>query len=285
MAELPIQSAGNVIASSAISSTRGVLITANTSTNTKGAWTQLIASTAVQASGLMISILAEQSTATVATVFLVDIGFGAAASESVVIPNLAVSCTAYATLASTGVYSYFFPITVPASTRISARYQGSRSNDNLCYVTVATVGGGTGMLNGSGTVEAWGPDTSVSKLIELDPGGSAGTKGSYSQLIASTARKTREITIAFANPDNDSGGTDQVKKVWSVDIAVGGAGSEQIIIPDIPASRGWSICFSPHVLRLPISIPSGTRVAARCCATTTSTGAPRKIAVAAYGIG
>lgn len=284
MAELPIPPGGTIVASSAISASKGPTVTANTVTNTKGAWTQLIASTAQVGSGLIIHLCAMNATATVPTVLLVDIGFGAAASEVVVIPNLACGLAGYATYNGSGVTSYFFPITIPASTRIAARYQGVLTS-NLLYCSVDVIAGGTGMLNGSGTVEAWGPDTSTSKLIELDAGGVANTKGSYLQLIASTARKASEITIVLANPDNDSTGSDQVAKNFSVDIAIGAAASEIIIVPDLPAVRGWSMYFGQTTFRLPITVPAGTRISARCSATTIVATPRRSIAVAAYGCG
>jgi hypothetical protein len=122
----------------------------------------------------------------------------------------------------------------------------------------------------------------------LDGGGVANTKGSYVQLTASTTRTVKEIFVSLFNPDNDAAGHDQVEKCWAVDVAIGAAGSEKVIVPDIQASRGWSLGFSPAgSLRLPISIPSGTRIAARTsCTSTVSTDAEnRQVGIMMYGCG
>ena len=285
--ELPIPPGGAISSSSAISSTRGTTITANGSANTKGSWTTIISSTTLAGNGLLIQLEGQQPTTSVATCLLVDIGIGSAGNEVVICPNLAVNITCYTNLMAVGVAHYYFPIGLPAGTRVSARYQGART-DNTLNARVDVLGSGTGYVAGTGTLEAWGPDTSASKLVELDPGGTANTKGSYSQLIASTARKSREITLCFVNPDNDSSGTAQTRKMWSVDFAIGAASSEQIIVPDVQIGRGWSLNHGPHTLRLPITVPAGVRVSARCaCTVNTSspTTAIRKIGVAAYGLG
>jgi hypothetical protein len=93
----------------------------------------------------------------------------------------------------------------------------------------------------------------------LTPSASANTKGSYAQLIASTATQTRMIDLtltAFPVGANS--------KSYLIDIATGGAGSEVVLIPDVcVAVKGaFSVCIVN--VRLPVAIPAGVRIAARC---------------------
>lgn len=48
-----------------------------------------------------------------------------------------------------------------------------------------------------------------------------------------------------------------------LDIGVGGAGSEQVVVPNIMASEGLSGTHANKALYIPVSIPAGSRVALR----------------------
>lgn len=234
----------------------------------------------------MVSVYARHTSASQKGIAAFDIGIGGSGSEVVLLPNLAVGLAGYATFVSTGCATFVFPVSIPAGSRISARYQ-AKSSATLGYVTCALLGVMSGEL-GHGTVEAWGVDTSLSMPTILDGGAVANTKTSWVQLIASTARAVREVQVLLTNPDTDSVGGDQNEKAFNVDVAVGAAGSEQIIIPNLQASRGWSLSFSPDgPLRLPLAIPAGTRISARtsCSSTSTSPAEARQIGIAMWGCG
>lgn len=282
MAELVIPGGGGFTATSAPGA-RGVQLSPG-SANTKGGWAQLIAATNTPGSGILVQMICESPVATVTTCAMMDLGFGGSGSEVVVAANLVCSLAGYATFASTGAANYFFPISVPAGTRISARFQASR-NDVTCYVQAAVFAAGTGIINGAGSVETWGATTASSTATLLDAGATAGTKGSWVQLTAATTNTAREVTLAFVNVDNDSAGTDQVRKTFQVDLGIGGSGSERVVIPDIAVSRAWSICHSLPLIRLPITIPAGSRLAARVASSSNTAGNMRSIGVAAYGVG
>lgn len=86
-----------------------------------------------------------------------------------------------------------------------------------------------------------------------------GSKGAYTTLYSSLDEDTYGLTLIFQN-----NATSAANRVYVVDIAIGGAGSEQIIIPDLIASAastyaaGVGLCY-----HFPIFLPAGTRVAFR----------------------
>ena len=77
-------------------------------------------------------------------------------------------------------------------------------------------------------IEAAGIDSGNSRGSVVTAGGSAHTKGSYVQLIASTADESFGLVI--------TAGWASATMIYAVDIAIGGSGSEQIIVPDL-----WAI--------------------------------------------
>lgn len=105
-----------------------------------------------------------------------------------------------------------------------------------------------------------GADTSVSEGTNITAG-SANTKGSYTQLIASTARGGGGILLSI-------GGSNTSDVAFLVDIAVGAAASEQVIIPNL----FYFSTPNAHINRffLPIAVPAGSRISARCQSTTGS---------------
>lgn len=98
--------------------------------------------------------------------------------------------------------------------------------------------------------------TAVASTITA--GGSNNTKGSYVEFVSSSPFAANYI---FINVITASGtGT------FLLDIATGGSGSETVIIPNILVDRQTSA--SGHTgagfWAIPISIPAGTRISARC---------------------
>lgn len=217
------------------------------SVNVKGAWTQLSASTPHAATAIVVNV-AEQGGGY--EDHLMDIATGAAASEVVLIPNLAI--------AGRGAYggSWLIPVTIPSGTRLSVRGQRSTGNNPLrCSIILIN-----GVLPTSTAVESLGADLTGSQGTAVDPGGVADTKGSWVQLIASTANDIHWLVV-MCNTDADNA----TSQHWSVDIGTGGAGAEVVVAPDIFTALGASQgLIEPRVTLIPVvTIPSGTRVAAR----------------------
>ncbi len=86
--------------------------------------------------------------------------------------------------------------------------------------------------------------------------------GNYTQLIAATNYTSYGITVILSNTAVAATSTRVL-----VDIAKGGAGSEQVVIPTLIGGNAGvtgSTEGTGHIYHFPIIIPAGTRIAARC---------------------
>lgn len=246
----------------------GTTVSAPGSTHTKGSYTQLIASTAHDASGLLLS---GYFTAPSGGGYgLVDIAIGAAASEQVLISNIPVSRQSSNGMGWTAI---LLPCSIPAGTRIAARYQASQTSAT-CILAAQAVGGTLNYPILAGKAETHGANTGTSQGTVVDPGGSANTKGSYVQMVASTGMNSKWAMLSVMHDAPTAFGWS-----WLVDIAVGASSSERIVIPNlwIPS---LSMSSGLNVVRalLPLAIPSGTRIALRCQSDTNSSGSRQLLA-------
>lgn len=111
------------------------------------------------------------------------------------------------------------------------------------------------------TVATIGVSTTDSRATSLTGSATANNKGSYVELIASTSNRISRFVVHLHHLVS--------APQFLVDIATGGAGSETIIVADLPHAVGNSNRTAYSVL-LPKSIAAGTRISARCQATTAS---------------
>ncbi len=113
---------------------------------------------------------------------------------------------------------------------------------------------------GIATAVTYGADTSDSGGASVDAGGSADTKGSYTELSASTSAVIQALLMMMTGAGNGAPASNR----WAVDLATGAGGAESVLIPDLRLSIG----SSPQVL-VPKSyealtyIAASTRLAAR----------------------
>lgn len=89
----------------------------------KGAWAQVIAALSADCFGLLICINSNSASAASRN-SVVDIGIGGAGSEIVLIPNL-IGGNAVAYNGVGGGLWHYFPVAIPAGTRVAVRAQGS----------------------------------------------------------------------------------------------------------------------------------------------------------------
>jgi hypothetical protein len=90
--------------------------------------------------------------------------------------------------------------------------------------------------------------------VNVTASASAHTKGNWSQLIASTSAETTFISFAINTVNVSATNTATL-----LDIGVGASGSETVIVPDIAVGGASTAIFN-----IPVKVPSGTRIAARC---------------------
>jgi hypothetical protein len=254
----------------------GTAVAGNASANVVGAYAQLIASAASDATWAVVCLTGFNVNGDAA---LVDIAIGAGGSEKIILQQL--SCGGGASLSSSGRAQYAFPVQIPSGSRVSARCQIDTAGDTL-WANCQLFDGDFTQIEGCAGVDSIGVDTTSSKGTAIDPGAVANTKGSYVQLVASTARDYMGLTIVT---DRGAGGNLGGNSIfdWLIDVAVGAAGAEKIIIPDYHAGTYANTALAANPTFVPINIPSGTRIAARS-QTTGITSPNRLIGVMLYGL-
>jgi hypothetical protein len=271
MADWPLQGDGQKLEADArdTANSRPVTLTSHASANTKGSYLQLIASTARASQGLLVTF-GRIGTADV----LVDIAVGAAASETVIVPNLLYSVRGIVQ----DLTDVFLPVPVPAGTRVSARSQGGAGSAQ-CLIAVDLVSRGFLPSSPLALVTAYGADTSDSTGVSVDPGGTANTLGSWTEITSSTTSPCRQLIVAFGGQAN----TARTTCTWLVDIGVGAGGSEQIVHQAVFARSSTNQHVGPGFVAFDSNVPTGSRLAARAqCSINDATD--RLLDVVLYGV-
>jgi hypothetical protein len=255
---------GGVVAASSVPET----LTASGTAHIKGAWTQLIAATDFDVSGIWMMHRDGISVSAVDTSMLIDIGLGAAASERVLVENIAVGF-------SGSTRSIFLPVYIPSGERIAARCQSavvSETVDAQCLI----IGGGWMPGEHGGRATTYGASTAVSSGTLMATPGAVNTKGAWTELSASTANPIRWLIPCIAPTNNAVLTATGVL----VDIGYGSAGNEQVLIADLGARISTSeVCHTPHVT-VPTNLPAGIRLVARHAGSSVAaTAIPRVLAV------
>jgi hypothetical protein len=250
----------------------GVVLTANASPNVKAtSFTEIIAATAFDAQLMLVNL---GYWASGPADYLIDIAIGAASSEVVIAANLIFSGFTN----GEHVAQYQLPIFVPAGTRLSARCQASAGSATVrCTITLMA----QPFLPSAplSVVTTYGANTGDSGGVSIDAGGSANAKGSYSQLAAALSFDTSWLIVAVAGIN-----ATRTACRWLLDVAVGAAASETIVIPDLyVVGSSASDSVLPATYCLPCSLPAGSRVAIRSqCSITDATD--RLLDCVIYGV-
>jgi hypothetical protein len=253
---------------------QGITVTPSATPHTKGSWTELVAATTFPYTWVMIS--AGWLNAAAGTASL-DIGIGTSTAEQVLIADLC-----YESIGAAGSIlgsSWLLPLAVPVGSRLAARQQASAaSNDGrISLVGIApTLAGPTPL----GRVETVGFDAANTRGQNVDPGGSAHTDSGWVELTASTGFAYRWLCLDVQHVGALSASTS-----WLIDLAVGGSGSEQILVPDLHTVAGTSAdATGPNPRCFPCHVAAGQRLSVRArCATNVDTN--RDIYVLAHGVG
>ncbi|MGH8700059.1 MAG: hypothetical protein ACREVR_02630 [Burkholderiales bacterium] len=280
MSEFPAR-LGNLIDTygEVTSTSLGTAITASGSANTKGAWTQIIASTDHDARGIGISLVTPDDSASPGRWDgLIDIGIGAAASEQVIVPNLLLSAVYEG---GNGKY-FWFPLFIPKGTRLAARMQCSTAS-RTCYAQISLGSAVFALGAQAQKVAALGANTADSGGLGLSTSASNHTKGSWSEIVSSSAEQYNGLLLTFGHR---AAGVSTDDSDYLIDIGVGAGGSEQVVIGDIYTRCEYDTeDFEPKVLYFPVSIPKGARIAARDQVSNAAAAAGnRDIDVVLYGV-
>lgn len=223
--------------------------------HTKGNYVELVASNEFSTSGLIImpGYVAPSSE------FLFDIAVGGEGSEQDIISNLCAGCPGLAG-SKRNLWQYFFPIFIPAGSRISARCQSDNASQ-LIRLGIMSIGGGFSHPTAFNEIITYGANTGTTRGVTVDPGATVDTKGDWVQITASTTRAAKGLVVGAGSRGN----ANMAWAAWLLDIGIGTEGSEQILIPNLHFASSDNVDkISPNnTVFIPVSIPAGTRIAAR----------------------
>ena len=256
-------------------SSTGTSLTASGTANTKGSYVELVASTAFNAHGIFVQL---NNAAETFRDYLIDVAVGAAGSEVVIAENL-FSGSGDGVPSADGC-GYLLPVSIPAGTRLAARCQAAAAS-NIIRILVVLLGEGFITPPGLGRVTTYGANTADSGGVQIDPGGTAHTKGAYSEIIASATNPIRQLTIIIGGQNNNL----RTAATWLVDVAIGAAGSETVLIANLMLNCSASVdIVQPQTFPpLGVNVPAGTRLAARAqCSIIDATD--RLIDIFVYGV-
>ena len=257
----------NLAGSVSVSVTAGVA-------NVKGAWLELVAASARHAHSIVLEI----GTPTLASPlgFLIDIGIGASGSEQIIVPNLFYDQRT--DNSESVIYVLRLPFNIPEGSRVAARVQcGTASRVQRISAQLVS---GVVSEDGIGRVYAYGVNTATSRGTQVDPGATAHTKGAWSQIVASSDELDGLFMALGHGPVSSTLNSGNL-----VDIGIGAAGSELVIVPNIFVGNSQSgDSLLPAVTDLfRVKIPVGSRLAVRAQSTNNS-ATERQFDVALYGV-
>ena len=253
--------------------TYGATIVASATPYTKGTFVSMINSTPFD--GLLYVQPFRESAAGRK---LIDIGIGV--TGDVLWENLPNQATSLGYRSNFNT-AFSFPTLIPQGSVVRARCSASTGSTQL-YLKAYLLPLTHDRLDYPSIVHTYGADTASCEGLAIDPGGTVETKGDYTEITSATTHPYQGFRFALSVSNEYS--IDNY--TWHLDIALGAASSEQVIISNYRASSGSTHDqitprFSPI---FPITIPEGTRVAARAsCSGNDSLN--RMVDIIFYGIG
>jgi hypothetical protein len=240
-------------------------LTADATSHTKGAYTELIASTSDDCTMLVVTVGTTNSTG-VSTGVLVDIATGAAASESVIVANLNAGFLNNIASAANNAPTFYIPLAVASGTRISARCQAEVAGGDTVAITIGTYAGGNRTASAIDTI---GAVTASSRGTDVAAGTNE-AEGSWVEIEDSTANAYVGLLYAYGG----AGDAGAQAGSFQLDVGTGAAAAESVIGPltniigNISAAE--AITYNQAVLPASASISAGTRIAARISADNTN---------------
>jgi hypothetical protein len=227
-------------------------LTANSSAHTKGAWSEIIASTSADSSLLFFNVRAiSASGANTAT--LLDIGTGASGSETAVVQNIAVGSASNTTV-GVGIY-IACPLKIPIGTRVAARIQSVVTGGKTAVIQPWFIDGGN-YADAPTTVDVIGASTANSQGTSF-----TAASGAWTEAIASTAQAYRGVALVLSAHNTTTFNESNV--VFSV--GIGAAGSEVEIGNQYHSytNAEASISQLPYYATYGYPIPAGSRLAVK----------------------
>jgi len=215
--------------------------------DTKGAYVELVASSGQDCEWLTLFVNGTAGKEGI----LLDIATGAAASEVDVISNISIWSNA-----TLGLENFIIPITIASGTRISARCQGTTGTLTFNVGLILHDDDAFGTAASNITV---GANTGTSQGTDIDPGGTANTKGAYTELVASSSADIDWMAIMIDPSDNNG----QTTADFLFDIAIGAASSEVVVVANLHFASDSVEVDPSRAFVVKETIVSGSRISVR----------------------
>lgn len=242
----------------------GVNVSASASTNTKGAWTQMIASTANECAFIMV-----QGGAIIATTgALLDIGVGAAGSEVVIVPNILVGATARSGGQNfAGMGLNIIPIRIPRGSRVAARVQATVGS-TLSRTTVTLFGQQPSSMTSPRNVANMGSNTATSRAVAVT------ANNTWTEITSSTPQAFAGL-IPSIQPNDQTTQNDTER----LEVGIGASGAEVAIGACLFGCSSGGVLLAGTFQPIWRRIQAGTRLSVR-----SATAGTTNIDVALLGI-
>lgn len=251
-------------------STGGTVITPVV--GSKGGWAQIFAALDADTYGLMILVHNSRTSAANRS-YAIDIGIGAAGSETVIIPDL-IGSNAGITNSTGGIW-YYFPIFIPAGTRLAARAQGSVTTTCRVIVRAMQMPQNPAMVKTCGYVEELGLTGIVGTSI---------TAGQASEgSLVSVGTTTRDLWWWQVGAQVPVADVAHNAAYYHIDVAVGDGTNFAYLIMDQPlVTTTTEECGKPlYMIGCEQFVPAGSTIYVRAQCDV----APDGLEVAVYGAG
>lgn len=248
-----------------------VTISSASPANTKGAYATLVSGTTYAGTWVFLNTYASAVSGT-DTSMVLDIAIGTAGNETIVLADLLVGFRRKGGL--------LFPLYVPAGATVRGRAASVRGALSPQQWSLDVYGGEPDCgLTAPGKITTYGVTGASCSGTAVTPNATTDTKGSYTQLVASTTAPIHALLIAVQGVS----GSLSTNVIYNIDIAVGGSGSETPIIHDHLVEVNGSeemVPYTHEFAPLSLNIPAGSRLSARCSGNASSAVA---IEVGVYG--
>lgn len=261
------------------SDTFGTVVTSGGSANAKGSWTVLASSTPADFTHLYLMLNGIGSAANNPVAF--DLAAAPSGSEA---SGLIAQNVVYDLRTSIQCHALVPCGFVAAGSRLAVRMASGTASDTIDFGVTGFDGGWLSQTSNAG-VDTYGYGGSGAiKGLTVDPGATAGAKGAYTQVTASAPNDYCGLFLGFDNLQNFAPAANNATCL--VDVALGAAASEKVIVPNIAVPRNF---FSEYQLAPALTptfyvpVKAGTRIAVRAsCAISTATD--RLLGVSLYGV-
>lgn len=222
-------------------------------------WTQIIATTAATYQALRVIV--QQSTSNGGRIaFSLSTGGSGSESSNTIVDDF--FCISSSALSS----DFIIPIEVTSGTRLSLAFRCNNANTATIRFTVYGITATAGEIpTGVTAIRPFNYDNTTTLATSVLAGDSGSTiKGAYNEMTSSLSADIAGLGVAAITNNLTS------TNLFLIDVATGAAASESVILPDIPAQRvsGQDQYFATRFYPYPVS--SGTRIAARVQADTTT---------------